>query len=494
MIESDQSHMPIVQTIIRQIQTNPLPMHVPGHKMGRGFPSVLGSWFENALKMDLTEIEGLDDLHNPSGAILEAQQLAAEAFHADATFFLVNGSTSGNYAMLFAACNAEERVIVARNMHKSVLQACMMRNLRPIFVDLPIDPFTESAGSMTVELVKLAIDRYPDAKAVLLTSPTYQGIFSPIKEIAEVVHQAGMLLLVDEAHGAHLAFHPALRKHSALLQGADMVVQSTHKMLHVKGSRVDYNRIKQYVSYFQSSSPSYLLLASLDAARSQMAVYGEDLLVDSLNQWRALYRESECWRNIQVAPIEDGRDPFKICLKFLHVTTEQAAQWLREHHQVHLELITPSHALAVATYADTRSMVNRLIRALTELDLWIDQVQENTLVLHDSLEKGDSDNREGKVDPQEFSSLTRRVLSQPEVDYRDLESYQMEWVLLDQAVGRIAKYAVIPYPPGIPILCPGERIEQPELNYVKRHIKSKGNVQGLQTGQAEARVAVLKEE
>jgi arginine decarboxylase len=485
MLRSQQERMPIVETLIRHIQKNPVPMHVPGHKMGRGFPSALGAWMESALKLDLTEIEGLDDLHHPTGAILEAQQLAAEAFCADATFFLINGSTAGNYAMLFAACRPGDRVIVARNFHKSVLQALILRNLQPVFMDLPIDPLTGSAGPVSIELVRQAVQQYPDAKAVFLTSPTYQGIVSPIAEIAECVHAAGMLLLVDEAHGAHFLFHPELRKYAAILQGADLVVQSTHKMLgsltqtamlHVKGHRIDHDRVRRYVSYFQSSSPSYLLLASLDAVRSMIATQGEQLLEQAIARWEAFYLQAKTWRHIQVVSKQPFRDPFKICLRFSRGTVDLAERWLREHHHIFLEMITTTHALAIATFADTDTMVKRFTNALSAYEAWLDA------------------NGSGSAEIPTWNSegfKPNRGLSKPVINYQDLDDFDWEWLPITETEGRIAKYAVIPYPPGIPLFCPGERIQKRDIEELLLHLHHHGRVQGMQRDDQD-RIAVLK--
>ncbi|UOF91787.1 aminotransferase class I/II-fold pyridoxal phosphate-dependent enzyme [Fodinisporobacter ferrooxydans] len=489
MLNENQNRIPLLEAIIRHVQKRPVPFHVPGHKMGRGVVSEFGNWLDAALKLDITELPGLDDLHAPSDSILTAQELAAAAFGAEQTFFLVNGSTSGNYAMILSTCKPGDRLIVARNFHKSVIQACTLGNIHPVYMDLPIDKDIQSAGPVPVESVEMAIQKYPDAKAVLITSPTYQGIYSPIREIAEIVHRAGMILLVDEAHGAHLHFHPQLHKYAALVQGADLVVQSTHKMLgsltqtamlHVNGKGVDLQRLAKYVSFSQTSSPSYLLLASLDAARYVMAMEGERLLSRGMAQLQDFHAAAKRWKWIQLVPRKEDRDPFKLIFRLKRGTPAFAEEWLRTNHGIFFEMATPDHLLAVASYADTKGMMEKLLRALDALDQWLDRFDVATADMSHSSDDA-------------FLLPFQPSVKEPVLGLREVEDSNWEWVNIERSCGRIAYHFVAPYPPGIPIICPGERIESHMIKKILSCIQQRGNVQGL-GGSNKTQIAVCIEE
>lgn len=255
--------------------------HVPGHKYGAAYreagfaPNLL----QTAMRIDVTEITGTDDLHHPEGIIAEAQALAADCFGAEESYFLVGGSTSGNLAMILTVCREPGmKLIVQRNVHKSVIHGLMLAGAAAVFVEPRIDPASGLAVAPPAEAVRAALAAHPEAAGVLVTMPNYYGMGSDLAPLASVCHAAGVPLLVDEAHGAHYGLHPALPK-GALAQGADGVVQSTHKMLgaltmgamlHVQGPRLDRGLLRQRLAMVQSSSPSYPVMASLDLARRQV--------------------------------------------------------------------------------------------------------------------------------------------------------------------------------------------------------------------------------
>ncbi|GAX88698.1 aminotransferase class I/II-fold pyridoxal phosphate-dependent enzyme [Effusibacillus lacus] len=454
--------IPVLEALQDHLKKNPLPLHVPGHKMGRGFPAEAAVWLGAGLRLDLTELPGLDDLHQPSGAIEEAQQLAAHAFRCDETYFLVGGSTAGNLAMILTVCRPGDKVVIPRNAHKSVHNAVMLAGARPVYLTPDVD---EEFGIPTVihsEQVELALQENPDAQAVLIASPTYQGVCSDIREIAAVVHHHGKPLLVDEAHGAHFSFHEELPP-SSIQCGADLVVQSTHKMLgsltgtamlHGNRGRYDRERLRTMLGMVQTSSPSYLMLLSLDAARFQMQTQGRKLLGQALQTIAQGRRE--CGQ-IQGLRLYEGSgdvsliDPFKwwIQVKGLGISGLEADQILRENLGIYCEMADEGHVLAVFSFADTDKQVNRLLQGLRSLKEYIKSDWRQKL----------SKTVSGPA--EHFFRLEQAMLP------KDALQGFCQRVKLEEAAGQVAAEPVIPYPPGIPLILPGERYTKELIEYLQ---------------------------
>lgn len=434
-----------MESILTHLRNSPQSYHVPGHKLGRGLPGEIGQWLGVSGRLDLTEIPGLDDLHAPEGAIREAQELAAQAFGAQETYFLINGSTAGNLAMIMAAVRPHDRILVPRNLHKSVLNGLILAQARPVFYEPEVDePFGLATG-VTAETVEHAVRVHADAKAVLITSPTYHGICSDLQRIAEVVHRAGMLLLVDEAHGAHFAFHERLPQ-TAMQAGADMAVQSTHKMLgsltqssmlHVQGDRVDRVRLRKRLQLVQSTSPSYLLMVSLDCARHQMETEGCERLERAMRAVEAGKRELLELPSLRLLTEESlggafAIDPFKWTVQVtgLGLSGNEAYQRLHERGFT-LEMSDPQHVVAVFSHADGSRQVERLVEAFRKLE------------------------PAGEPLPA-WKGLPRTAAAEPLVPLYEAFEREAEAVPLAEAAGRCAAEMVIPYPPGIPLIVPGE--------------------------------------
>ena len=288
---NSQARMPILETLQALARQPDAAFYAPGHKRGQGIYQPLADFLGSSVfRADLPELPQLDNLLAPEGVIEEAQALAAETFGASRTWFLVNGSTCGIIAAILATCAAGDKIVLPRNSHQSAIAGLILSGAIPVFIYPEYDPKLDLTYSVTPEAVEAALKQHADAKAVMVVYPTYEGVCSDLAAIAQVTHQFNMPLLVDEAHGAHFAFHPHLPP-SALATGADLTVQSTHKvlgamtqasMLHIQGNRVDPQRITKALSLVQSTSPSYLLLASLDAARQQMALQGRELMTQTL--------------------------------------------------------------------------------------------------------------------------------------------------------------------------------------------------------------------
>jgi arginine decarboxylase len=279
----DQTTAPLLEALKIYTQQRHAPFYAPGHKRGQGIPQSLRDLLgASVFRADLPELPNLDNLFAPESVIQAAQELAAEAFGAEQTWFLVNGSTAGVMAAILATCATGDKIILPRNIHQSAIAGLILSGAVPIFINPEYDPTIDLAYSITPTAVAAALKRYPDAKAVMMLYPTYEGVCGDVSAIAQLTHQHNIPLLVDEAHGPHFAFHPDLPP-SALSAGADLSVQSTHKvlgamtqasMLHVQGNRIDRERLSKALQLVQSTSPNYLLLAYLDAARQQMALQG----------------------------------------------------------------------------------------------------------------------------------------------------------------------------------------------------------------------------
>lgn len=415
-----------------------IPFHTPGHKgRGRGI---------NWEALDLSELPGLDDLHDPEGAILEAQALAAATFGAEHTFFLINGSTVGNQAMVMAACQQGESILVARNCHRSTLAGIILAGAKPIPIAPIWDPQLGTYHGISLEGLTAAIRKHPEAKAVLIVSPTYLGISSDLQAIARLTHQAGMALMVDEAHGAHFQFDSAFAM-TAMKAGADLAVQSTHKtlgaftqasMLHQQGNRISANRIKQVLSLLQSTSPSYPLMASLDLARRE----AQELVTGALE---LALKARERIQRIPGIECLDGNwcgkagihayDPTKLVILTGQrgLTGEAALELLEERHII-LEMATHGSMLAMVTVGNQPSDIEHLVRALSDLPT------NHQAVL-----------------PIPEPPMAPRVVSITEAAWGLSEES-----LVQDAVGRVSAEIVAPCPPGIPLLTPGDQIT-PEI-------------------------------
>ena len=295
----DQSQTPLVDALKRCANRENSPFHTPGHKRGQGISNRHQQLFGTAaFQADLPELPELDNLFAPEGVILQAQRLAAEAFGAEQTWFLANGSTCGIEAAILATCGPGDKLILPRNVHSSAISGLILSGAIPIYVSPPYSRHWDLPLGLAQREIAIALSAHPDAKAVLIVSPTYQGICSDVKAIAHLTHSYDIPLLVDEAHAPHFAFHPELPA-SALASGADIAIQSAHKvlsaftqsaLLHAQGSRIDRHQLTQSLQLTQSTSPSYLLLGSLDAARHQMATDGFALMSRTLSLADQAYR------------------------------------------------------------------------------------------------------------------------------------------------------------------------------------------------------------
>lgn len=475
----NQQQAPLWQALCTSAQSAQVAFHTPGHKRGRGLPAeVLAHLGATWGPMDLPELPELDNLFAPESVIQTAQELAAELFGAEQTWFLTNGSTCGIIAAIMATCGPGDAIIVPRNVHTSVISGLIVSGAMPIFVQPAMDSQLNCGHCLTPEVVQQALAAFPNAKAVLLIYPTYEGVCGDIAAIANLVHKSGIPLIVDEAHGPHFAFHSELPQ-SALAAGADCAVQSTHKMLgamtqaamlHVQGDLIRGHRISQALQLVQSTSPNYILLASLDAARQQMALYGTSLMQEVLTlatQARSHLQtllDYPSWDPVGTSPGCIALDQTRLTIP-VHLFGHSGYdldQILLATHNVAAELVTPDHLTFLISLGNTYTDIDRLVGALQAL------YQPLTSPPLDLAEKP--------------------LLSRPILSPREAYWHPSEVMPLGETADRISTESICPYPPGIPILLPGERIRSQDLKRLL-HIKNQG---GVVTGCSDLSLKTLK--
>ena len=468
-----QSHTPLFSGLVQHSKKNPIQFHIPGHKKGKGmapeFREFVGN---NALSIDLINIGPLDDLHQPKGIIKEAQDLAAEAFGADHTFFSVQGTSGAIMAMIMSVCGPGDKIIVPRNVHKSVMSAIVFSGAIPIFIHPEIDEHLGISHGITTDSLIRALEEYPDAKAVLVINPTYFGISADLKSIVEIAHSYDIPVLVDEAHGVHIHFHDDLPL-SAMQAGADMAATSVHKLggsmtqssiLNVKGNRVSYKRVQSVLSMLTTTSTSYLLLASLDVARKELAISGKELLHSTIQLANSIRKRINELDHIYCVGDEilekDAAfdyDPTKliISVKDLGLSGFDVEMWLRENYNIEVEMSDLYNILCLITSGDSEEEASILVSALADL------CKDRALLAE-------------KINTQVLLPEIPILAVSP----RDAFYSETELVPFDDSEGRIIAEFIMVYPPGIPIFIPGEIISEENLVYIKKNRDAGLPVQG----------------
>ncbi|MDJ0553430.1 MAG: aminotransferase class I/II-fold pyridoxal phosphate-dependent enzyme [Microcoleaceae cyanobacterium MO_207.B10] len=517
----DQTKAPIIQTLKKCTQKPHAPFYAPGHKQGKGIPTSLADLIGTTVfPADLPELPELDNLFAPEGIIQEAQELAAEIFGALQTKFLVNGSTSGIIAAILATCSSGEKIILPRNIHQSVISGLILSGAIPIFINPEYDPDWDIALSITPTSVAQTLAKHPDAKAVIMIYPTYHGVCGDIAAIAQEVHKYKIPLLVDEAHGPHFAFDPNLPP-AALKSGADLTVQSTHKvlgamtqasMLHIGSKRIDTQRLNQALQMVQSSSPNYLLLASLDAARQQMALFGQQLMSQTLqlaNDARnrisqlpnyslfdkKVRGESEEGINFIPPETNDGKrlpfsktdtrvfesyinprfvflDPTRLTVKIsdLGLSGYEADEILHQELGVTCELPSFKNLTFIISLGNTKADIDQLVNALVSL---ASQSSRDKFYPPTAVSK--------KID---LNLIDFSIPLSP----RDAFFAQKDNLPIEKSVGCISAELICPYPPGIPVLIPGEIITKNHFEILEQ-VRALG---GIITGCSDPMLKTIK--
>jgi lysine decarboxylase len=467
---SAQKETPILDTLKFLSDQGNAPFYAPGHKQGCGISAkieeILG---KSMFKLDLPELPELDNLFSPQGVIEKAQVLAANVFGAEKTWFLINGSTCGIIASILAICHCGDKVILPRNCHQSAIAGLILSGAIPIFLAPEYDPKWDLALSITPEAVRRALEVHPDAKMIFMVYPTYQGVCGDVGAIASLAHQQEIPLVVDEAHGAHFAFHSSLPA-SALSLGADLTIQSTHKvlgaltqgaMLHFQGKRIDPESLTKALRLVESTSPNYLLLASLDAARQQMALDGERLMtktIDLAEKARDKLKRIEGLSVLELDGVKPGftdLDVTRLTVKVteLGLTGFEVDELLHENLGVTAELPMLSHLTFIISLGNCDSDIDRLISGFKQLP----QSKEFSLP---------------NLSP--FRTIPELILSPREAFFAPTRLVSVE-----DAIGCISGELICPYPPGIPLMMPGEMITEEAIAYLQRIYSFGGQITGL---------------
>lgn len=438
------------------------PYHMPGHKR-----QVSGKLPTDWTDKDITEIEGFDNLHNSEEILKEIQEKAARAYGAEESFYLVNGSTCGILSAISAAVPFGGELLIARNCHKSVYHAAYLRKLKLHYVYPDMLEEYDICEAVSVEQVREALEKHPKVSAVLIVSPTYEGRIADVKAIAEVVHEKGLPLIVDEAHGAHLGFSPEFAVNSAGL-GADLVINSVHKtlpamtqtaLLHVNGELVDRQRLRRYLRIYQTSSPSYVLMSSIEVA-VEIAAEG-DAFAEFVVRWQKLLTELSGLEKLKILPncFEECRKKKQDIGKLIISTKEtelsgpQLYDMLLSEYHLQPEMVCESYVLCMFTIGDTQEGYDRLVKALFAIDAKIQCAH--------------------KVG---CNSMPKAEVAVP--FYEAWEQEQTE-VALAEAEGRLAGEFINLYPPGTPILVPGERFAKETITFLEECLAKKLQVQGI---------------
>ena len=457
--------------------------HMPGHKRNLDMLKSTVPY-----KIDITEIEGFDDLHHAEGILKEAQIRAARIYHADETHFLINGSTVGILSAIAGVTKKGDTILVARNCHKSVYHAIYMNELNPVYLYPEFNHCAQLNTEVSVDDVREALDKYPSIRAVVIVSPTYDGVVSDVEAIAEAVHEKGIPLIVDEAHGAHFGFHPYFPQ-NANTRGADIVIHSLHEtlpaltqtaLLHINGSLASRKGVREYLRMLQSSSPSYVLMSSIDSCIDMLENRRKELFdpyVKMLEKMRGRLRQL---KRLELVETENfDRSKIVISVRHADMSSKRLYRILLNEYHLQMEMVAGTYILAMTSIGDTEDGMERLARALKEIDAQADERMRSGNCL------------------EETPTIIGASLPRPEVVYN---SSVMENMLDEAAISAVpgskvrrlpwrdsvgyisTEYAYL-YPPGSPLIVPGERVSQEAADMLQWYHNLRFAIEGLKEDQ-----------
>ena len=458
MKELDQNQAPIYEALVKLRKKRIVPFDVPGHKRGRGNPELVELLGEKCVGIDVNSMKPLDNLGHPISIIRDAEELAADAFGAAHAFLMIGGTTSSVQTMILSTCKAGDKIILPRNVHKSAINALVLCGAIPIYIEMSVDPKIGIALGLENDRVAQAIKGHPDAKAILINNPTYYGICSDLKGLTEMAHEAGMMVLVDEAHGAHLHFTDKLPI-SAMDAGADMAAVSMHKSggsltqssLLLIGEQMNPEYVRQIINLTQSTSASYLLMASLDISRRNLALRGKESFEKVIELSEYARREINAIGGYYAYSKEliDGVSVCDFDVTKLSVYTQgigltgiEVYDLLRDEYDIQIEFGDIGNILAYISIGDRIQDIERLVGALADIKRLYSRDGKDLIA-------GEYIQPELVLSPQEAFYSERKSLS------------------LDESVGQVCGEFVMCYPPGIPILAPGERITREIVDYIQ---------------------------
>ncbi|MBQ9142205.1 MAG: aminotransferase class V-fold PLP-dependent enzyme [Lachnospiraceae bacterium] len=449
------------------------PYHMPGHKRQQ-----CGAIPEAWIAVDITEIDGFDNLHQAEAILKEVQERAAKAYGAEESFYLVNGSTCGILSAISATVPFDGEILIVRNCHKSVYHGAYLRHAKLHYIYPRQVEGYDLCEAVTPEQVGEALAQYPNVSAVLIVSPTYEGRIADVAAIAEMVHEKGIPLIVDEAHGAHLGFVSEFATNSARL-GADIVINSVHKtlsamtqtaLLHVNGSIVDRDRLKRFLRIYQSSSPSYVLMSSIEEAVAQAEQ--KTIFHTFLQNWEKLLTDLSQLQRLKILPksldacVKKQHDIGKlvISVKGTELSGQELYDILLKEYHLQAEMVCESYVLCMFTVGDTKEGYERLEKALIEIDGRIQEGNKKELCMMPCME-------------------TRKP-------FHEAWDMEKEAIALTDATGRLAGDFINLYPPGTPIAVPGECLTREVIGMLQEYLAEGLEVQGIYEG---AQIMVLRE-
>lgn len=457
------------EKLIEYSKSGIYPMHMPGHKRNAGL-------FSDVENIDFTEIEGLDNLHDPEGILLESMEKTSKDLGTDKTYYMVNGSTGGVLAAIQSTTNIGDKIIIGRNSHKSVYNAVEIRNLEPTYL-YPKNAGLFDSGYSKEELEKLLEET--KAKAVVITSPTYEGVVADVKGLADVAHKNGAIIIVDSAHGAHFCLdgfpNPAYK------EGADIVIESVHKtlpaltqtaLLHVMGDRVDREKLEDALSTYQTSSPSYIFLSSIDQCMELVKKASSEELLKTLKELRTNVNNTkkifipgkELVGENEIYDYDMGK--LVIDVSKTNISGIELAKILREKYKFETEMANEEYVLAMTSIADDLEKVKAFGEALVEI-------------------------AEG-LELEETTTSSDRIRNEVKLSPYEAKKKDFEVVALKDAEGRIAADYIYKYPPGIPLIVPGEVVSEELIKMVEKSLESGLQIKGI-TDKITSGIKVIKE-
>ena len=457
--------------------------HMPGHKRNLDMLKSTVPY-----KIDITEIEGFDDLHHAEGILKEAQIRAARIYHADETHFLINGSTVGILSAIAGVTKKGDTILVARNCHKSVYHAIYMNELNPVYLYPEFNHCAQLNTEVSVDDVREALDKYPSIRAVVIVSPTYDGVVSDVEAIAEAVHEKGIPLIVDEAHGAHFGFHPYFPQ-NANTRGADIVIHSLHKtlpaltqtaLLHINGSLASRKGVREYLRMLQSSSPSYVLMSSIDSCIDMLENRRKELFdpyVKMLEKMRGRLRQL---KRLELVETENfDRSKIVISVRHADMSSKRLYRILLNEYHLQMEMVAGTYILAMTSIGDTEDGMERLARALEEIDAQADErmrsgncLEETPALIGASLPR---------LEVVYNSSVMENMLDEAAISaVPGSKVRRLPW---RDSVGYISTEYAYLYPPGSPLIVPGERVSQEAVDMLQWYHNLRFAIEGLKEDQ-----------
>lgn len=466
----NQNIAPLFEAVKKHIDKDIIPFHVPGHKYGNGLEEYRDFVGENVLKMDVNSMDDLDNACNPVGVIADAEKLFAEAFGAQNAFFLVNGATSGVQTMIMSACKPGEQIIIPRNIHKSVIGGIILSGAVPVYIQPEINEELGIAMGISEQSLKKTIKENPHAKAVFVINPTYYGVTSELKSIVRLSHRNNMVVLVDEAHGSHMSFHNEFPL-TAMEVGADASVVSMHKTggsmtqtagLLIRGNNMKPSIVKQNLNLTYSTSASYVLMCSIDAARKQLFTRGTEMLQKALDMTRWAREEINSIDGLYAPGVELVGTPgcydfdetkLTINVSKLGFTGYEIEKMLIQDYGIQVEFAEFYNIFVIVSLGDKKEYLEALIKAMKDIAQ--------------------------KAKPEEQKRpITIPFNSQPIVTPRDAFYSPKKVVALENSIGEISGEMIMAYPPGIPIVCIGERITKEVVDYITMLKEERYQIQG----------------